>query len=110
MRPDTRAGNGPMIGQEDDRAPGIEKTVLGAEAAMRDVAQTGKVTHPFFHKVAPVDALVANPDGFEDVAVLAAIKTKPSAALRAGLDRRSIRRRRGCQSGRLQAHGPTLCP
>ena len=37
----------PAIGQDDDRAPGIEKTdhvvVVGAEAAaMRDMAQTGK--------------------------------------------------------------------
>src|SRR5262245_43377786 len=52
MRPDTRARNGAMIGQEDDRAPGIEETddvvVIGAEAAaMRDVTQTGKhICHP----------------------------------------------------------------
>ena len=45
MRPDTRAGNAWMIGQDDDRALGIEKAddvvVVGdAAAPMRDVAQT----------------------------------------------------------------------
>jgi len=45
VRPDTRAGNGPMIGQEDDRAPDIEETdhvvVIGdATAPVRDVTQT----------------------------------------------------------------------
>jgi hypothetical protein len=44
MRSDAWAGNALIIGQDDDRALGIEKTddvVVGVEAApMRDVAQT----------------------------------------------------------------------
>src|SRR5260370_15616671 len=52
MRSDAWARNAPMIGQDDDRALGIEKTDdvvgVGAEAApMRDVAQTRKyIRHP----------------------------------------------------------------